>query len=124
MKFLIDECLHTSLVEVAHQAGFDASHVNFLGLTGVTDWRLIERVLRDDYTLVTNNRIDFLRLFGRAGLHAGLILIVPNLAPAKQFALFEAALIHIGQRQLVNAVVEVDIVAGTVRCREYSLPLA
>lgn len=57
-------------------------------------------------------------------LHAGLILIVPNLVPAKQLALFEAALVHIGQRQLVNAVVEVDIVAGTVRCREYSLPLA
>lgn len=57
MKFLIDECLHTSLVEVAHQAGFDASHVNFLGLTGVTDWRLIERVLQDDYTSRTTGSI-------------------------------------------------------------------
>jgi predicted nuclease of predicted toxin-antitoxin system len=28
MKFLIDECLHESLVGVAHGAGFEATHVN------------------------------------------------------------------------------------------------
>ena len=57
MKFLIDECLHTSLVEVAHQAGFDASHVNFLGLTGLTDWRLVKRALQDDFrTTILSSR--------------------------------------------------------------------
>jgi len=34
MRFLIDECLHESLVGVAHGAGFDATHVNHLGLSG------------------------------------------------------------------------------------------
>lgn len=29
MRFLIDECLHTSLVQVAHAAGHAADHVNF-----------------------------------------------------------------------------------------------
>ena len=122
MKLLIDECLHTSLVAVAHQAGFEASHVNFLGLAGVTDWRLIERVIQDDYTFVTNNRIDFLRLLSRIRLHAGMIVIVPNLVPERQRAFLEAALLHIGQRQLVNVVVEVEAAAGTIRCREYALP--
>jgi uncharacterized protein (DUF433 family) len=28
MKFLIDECLHTSLMQVAHTAGYAADHVN------------------------------------------------------------------------------------------------
>ena len=32
MRFLIDECLHESLVGVAHGAGFEAAHVNHLGL--------------------------------------------------------------------------------------------
>ena len=32
MKFPIDECLHTSLVAVAHDAGHACEHVNFLGL--------------------------------------------------------------------------------------------
>lgn len=122
MKLLIDECLHTSLVAVAHQAGFEASHVNFLSLAGVTDWHLIERVIQDEYTFVTNNRIDFLKLFSRARLHAGLIIIVPNLVPEQQRAFFQAALLHIGLRQLVNAVVEVEAAAGTIRCREYGLP--
>ena len=122
MKLLIDECLHTSLVAVAHQAGFEASHVNFLGLAGVTDRRLIERVIQDDYTFVTNNRIDFLKLFSRTRLHAGLIIIVPNLVPEQQRAFFEAALLHVGQRQLLNVVVEVEAAAGAIQCREYALP--
>lgn len=32
MKFLIDECIHTSLVTVAHEAGHVCDHVNFAGL--------------------------------------------------------------------------------------------
>jgi hypothetical protein len=31
-KFLIDECLHTSLIELAHEAGHTADHVNYLGV--------------------------------------------------------------------------------------------
>ena len=97
-------------------------HVNFLGLAGVTDWLLIERVIKDDYTFVTNNRIDFLKLFSRARLHAGLIIIVPNLVPEQQRVFFEVALFHVGQRQLVNVVIEVEAAEGTIRCREYALP--
>jgi predicted nuclease of predicted toxin-antitoxin system len=44
MRFLIDECLHESLVGVAHAAGFEASHVNHLGLSGKPDWELAERI--------------------------------------------------------------------------------
>jgi len=43
MKFLIDECLHTSLVTVAHDAGHVCDHVNFLGLGGHKDWQLMVR---------------------------------------------------------------------------------
>ena len=82
MRFLIDECLHESLVGVAHSAGFDASHVNHLGLSGKADWELADRIVEGEFTFVTNNRVDFIGLFGKMELHAGLIVIVPNLAPA------------------------------------------
>ena len=34
MRFLIDECLHTALVDVAIERGHEATHVNYRGLGG------------------------------------------------------------------------------------------
>ncbi|MGA8027632.1 MAG: DUF5615 family PIN-like protein [Bryobacteraceae bacterium] len=64
MRFLIDECLHESLVGVAHGAGFEATHVNHLGLNGKRDWELAERIVKDEFTFITNNRVV---LFGSSG---------------------------------------------------------
>jgi predicted nuclease of predicted toxin-antitoxin system len=122
MRLLIDECLHTSLVDVAHAAGFEAWHVNFLGLAGLKDWCLIEKVLENDLTLVTNNRTDFLKLYQRKELHAGLVILVPNVTPARQRELLSRVLAHIGVRQIVNAVIEVEILGVEIHCREYSWP--
>jgi predicted nuclease of predicted toxin-antitoxin system len=122
MRLLIDECLHESLVGVAHGAGFEAAHVNHLGWSGKSDWELAERIVRDEFTFVTNNRVDFIRLFGRMELHAGLIVIVPNAVPALQRALFEGAINYIGGKHLVNSVVEVSLEGKAVTCVEYPLP--
>jgi len=122
MRFLIDECLHSSLVDLAHAAGFEAVHVNHLGLSGRPDWALAERIIEDEFTFVTNNRADFIQLFGKIELHPGLIVLVPNLVPALQRALFQAALQYSAQRDLVNTVVEVRLEGKTVRCVEYPLP--
>ena len=62
VKFLIDECLHLSLVDCAHAAGHEAHHVNHLGLGSYKDWQLIGIIVEQDYTFVTNNRSDFLTL--------------------------------------------------------------
>ncbi|MGC9945915.1 MAG: DUF5615 family PIN-like protein [Bryobacteraceae bacterium] len=70
MKFPIDECLHTSLVTLAHDAGHVCDHVNFLGLGGCKDWQLMGRIRREDYTLVTNNGTDFTALYAGEELHA------------------------------------------------------
>ena len=122
MRFLIDECLHESLVGVAHAAGFEANHVNHLGLSGKPDWEVAERIIKDEFTFVTNNRIDFIRLFSKMELHAGLIVIVPNIVPSLQQALFEAAIRYIAGRELVNTVVEATVVSKVVSCVEYHLP--
>jgi len=122
MRFLVDECLHESLVELAHAAGFDAIHANHLGLSGKPDWALADRSIRDEFTLVTNNRSDFVRLFGKLELHPGLIVLVPNVTPDLQRALFRGALQYATRRDLVNTVVEVTLEGNTVHCRQYKLP--
>jgi predicted nuclease of predicted toxin-antitoxin system len=65
MRFLVGECLHESLVRVAHGAGFEATHVNHLGLSGKPDWELAERIVKDEFTFVTNNRVDFIGLLAK-----------------------------------------------------------
>jgi len=77
-KFLIDECLHTSLIQLAHSAGHAADHVTYIARGGAKDWQLMDTILERDYTFVTNNRADFLTLYNRAPVHAGLVIIVPN----------------------------------------------
>lgn len=122
MRFLVDECLHESLVALAHAAGSEATHVNYLGLSGQPDWVLAERIARDEFTFVTNNRSDFVELFARMALHPGLIVIVPNMVPAMQQALFRAALKHVGKRDILNTVVEVSLDGEVARCVEYEMP--
>jgi len=65
LKFLIDECLHTSLVQVAHSAGYVADHVNYLSLVGPKDWQLLPIIREREFTFVTNNGADFLALLGK-----------------------------------------------------------
>ncbi len=52
MRLLIDECLRTSLIEVASRAGFEAHHVNWRGWSGLTDRELLELVVRESYKFV------------------------------------------------------------------------
>ena len=122
MKLLIGECLHTSLMGVAHTAGYACDHVNFIGLSGYKDWQLMDRTRASEYTFVTNNRVDFAAIYGREEIHPGLVVIVPNVVPSLQRELFRAALAHIGGRELVNTLVEVDVTDAGVRCREFPYP--
>ena len=122
MRFLVDECLDESLVGVAHGAGFEATHVNHLGLSGKPDWELADRIVKNEFTFVTNNRVDFMRLFGKMELHAGLIVIVPNVVPSVQRALFEAAILYLAGKEPINSAIEVSVEGKTVKCIEYRIP--
>lgn len=123
MKFLIDECLHTSLVSVAQDRGHDATHVNWLGLGGTADRNLVPRIIAEDFTFVTNNARDFRKLYAREELHAGLVIIVPNVVPARQRELFDAILEVIATEQaLVNEVIELVEEASGPALRRYALP--
>lgn len=122
MNFLIDECLHTSLIRLAHEAGHRCDHVNFLGLAGFKDWQLMTKIRAADYTFVTNNRSDFTALYKNQDVHAGLVIIIPNVTPSRQRELFRCGFTHVGTRDLTNTVLEVNLVDATVICREFSYP--
>lgn len=123
MKFLIDECLHTSLVAVARGDGHDCSHVNWLGLSGETDWDLMPRIIADDFTFVTNNARDFRKLYARQELHAGLIIILPQVLPQRQRELFSLILQELaGGKELVNEVIEISVDGDEAVIDRYQLP--
>jgi hypothetical protein len=99
-----------------------ADHVNYLGLGSSKDWQLMATIRAKDYTFVTNNRSDFLVLYGQEPLHAGVVIIVPNATPVLRRELFTAALKHIGARDLTNTVIEVKYAGNLIECFEYALP--
>ena len=125
MRFLVDECLHTSLVAVAEGRGHEANHVNWLGLSGETDWDLMPRIVAEDFTFVTNNARDFRKLYAREEIHAGLLVIVPQVAPDKQRELFDALLEDLGaDAVMVNEVIEIALEDGAAVISRYDLPAA
>ena len=91
-------------------------------MSGKPDWELADRIVKDEFAFVTNNRVDFIRLFGRMELHAGLIIIVPNAAPTIQRAMFEAAILYLAGKELINVAIEVSLDGKSVKCVEYQIP--
>jgi predicted nuclease of predicted toxin-antitoxin system len=108
-RLLIDECLTPDLAGLALDRGIEAAHVNFQGLSGRPDWQLLPTIIGNDYTFVTNNRRDFLRLYGNLDVHAGLLVIVPAVRTARQMELFAIALdaIEAARFDTVNQLIEV-----------------
>jgi len=123
VNFLIDECLHTSLVEVAVERGHEATHITYRGLSGVQDWNLMAPIREGDLTFVTNNAKDFRRLYAQEDIHAGLVILIPNVPPIEQRELFDAALDDLEVSPgLINEALEVGIVEGDIQITRYELP--
>lgn len=119
MRFLIDECLHTSLVQVANAAGHEAQHVNWRGWSGFKDHRLREIIVREEFVFVTNNARDFRKLMGTTELHPGLIVIVPSVTPTIQRHLFGRAIAEASKiTDMINKVIEIEVDRACV----YELP--
>ena len=121
VRLLIDECLHTSLVKVATDRLYEAYHVAHLGMSGLKDHELMLRIRDEDFTLVTNNAVDFRRLFRKEQIHPGLVIFVPSVVPAIQRALLETVLDYIGDRDLVNRAIEIKLTGDTSEIEEYEI---
>lgn len=81
------------------------------------------RIVAADFTFVTNNARDFRKLYAAQPLHAGLVIIVPQVPPAMQRALFDSVLGAIDAEDLpINEAIEVELVGETVIITRYGLP--
>ncbi len=137
MKFLIDECLSPELTKLARQAGYgESTHVAWLGRAGLKDWELKPLILKDDWTFVTKNSVDFRGPADRPGakgeyadveIHAGLICLngPPSMDLDMQIELFEQVLDELMfEADLVNQVLEVTWEEEGLDVRRYRLPAA
>ena len=123
-RFLIDENLSPALVEPARERGFEAMHVNHLGLRTETDWDLLKVVAERDWVLVTNNAIEFRGRYREIELHPGVIFLLPAVRRTDQVRLFQAALDHVQvHADMVNRALDVtfDQERGVV-VASYDLP--
>ena len=122
-RFLIDENLSPRLVEAARARGFEAMHVNHLGLRTETDWALLQVIADDDWLLVTNNAIEFRGRYRQIALHPGVVFLLPNVRGTEQTRLFEEALDAIQLRpDMVNRALDVTISEGKILVTAYDLP--
>ena len=123
MRFLIDECLSIDLMSVASAAGHEAHHVARIGKAGWKDWNVARHAADGDFVLVTNNAGDFRKIYATTPLHAGLIVIVPNVDRVLQATLFRASLEAVTlPNDLVNRVLEVGIDGEDITLDLYDLP--
>jgi len=73
--------------------------------------------------LVTNNAVDFRGLYAAQPLHAGLVILIPNVDGDMQQRLFSGAIEHLARYgEPVNQVLEVDLEGDEVTFTFYELP--
>jgi predicted nuclease of predicted toxin-antitoxin system len=78
VRFLIDEMFGPDLVTHLQAAGFDADHVENLGLRGAQDRDILARAAEEDSIVVTENAADFIPLLDArtaSGLPAPPVII-------------------------------------------------
>jgi ABC-type transporter lipoprotein component MlaA len=81
------------------------------------------KVVADGLTFVTNNARDFRKLFARELIHAGLIIIVPQVTPSLQRELFSLVLSELDSvAALLNEAIEVTIEDGTAIISRFEIP--
>jgi hypothetical protein len=107
---------------VAAARGHEATHITWMGLGGATDWNLMPRIVAEDFTFVTNNARDFRKLYAAAPVHAGLIIIVPQVPPEMQRQLFDLLLDAVEPGDaLVNEAIEIELIDGEAVVTRYDL---
>jgi predicted nuclease of predicted toxin-antitoxin system len=123
VRFLIDECLSVQLVAVAGEAGHEAHHVAHVGKAGWKDWNVVHYAREQDFVLVTNNATDFRKLYAAQPLHAGLVILIPNVDGELQQQLFKGALDELALHgESINQVLEVDLDGDEATFTFYELP--
>jgi hypothetical protein len=95
-------------------------------MSGATDRAITRRAIDDGHVLVTHNRVDFRALYGREGIHAGLIGFntPPKLMDlALHRRLFVLAMAELAGEEAYNTALEITVdMARQVTIELYPLP--
>jgi len=72
---------------------------------------------------VTNNARNFPKLYAKEELHAGLVIIVPQVLPARQREMFDAVLDELANSdELLNEIIEISVEEDALVITRYVLP--
>jgi predicted nuclease of predicted toxin-antitoxin system len=124
-RFLIDENLSPQLAQhLRRSLGFDATHVNEVGLKGASDADVLAYALAEHRIIVTSNAQDFRKLGQRIPEHPGLAVLLDAVGRPRQIELGEILANAIDAEIVRGApadgrLFEIDA-AGTVRNRPLS----
>jgi predicted nuclease of predicted toxin-antitoxin system len=124
LRLLVDENLSVRRPTLAHQRGYAATHVRDLGLLSEKDWALLDRIAKEDWTLVTNNVAEFRDRYRRKlDLHAGVVFLTGVVGIVEQSSAMRAALDDIDRNSdLTNTEVLVESHVDGFRVRRFDLP--
>jgi predicted nuclease of predicted toxin-antitoxin system len=76
VKFFIDECLSPLIARRLNELGeHEAVHPRDIGIRGQRDDQIVDRCIREDRVIVTQNAEDFRMLLHAVDLHPGLIIL-------------------------------------------------
>ena len=117
-RFLIDENLSPLLAYQLRSHGFDAVHVQELGLRGVSDADLLARAVAENRIVMTGNADDFRKLGARTPRHPGLAIILEATGRTQQLTLGTSLAHAIDQAdETQGRLFEIDR-SGNVRSQE------
>ena len=126
MKFLVDECLSPSFVQLLSGRGYpDAIHPRNIGWLSFDDHILVRRAFEQNRIIVTANADDFRSLLKMVAVRPGLIML-PNADLKQSWELLNVALAFIELHPdpvgyMINRGLEVSAAYGI---RAYELPPA
>jgi predicted nuclease of predicted toxin-antitoxin system len=87
-RFLIDENLSPLLAHHLRTLhGFDAVHVQELGMRGASDANVLARAIAEDRIVITGNADDFRKLGSQTATHPGLAVMLDAVGRAQQLTL-------------------------------------
>ena len=120
-RFLIDENLSPQLAHHLRTVhGYEAVHVNEIGLQGASDPEVLARAVAENRIVVTSNAEDFRQLGRRTPDHPGLAVMLDAVGLAQQLELGIRLATAIDVSEFIRGrLFEIDR-HGTVR--EFKLP--
>jgi predicted nuclease of predicted toxin-antitoxin system len=118
VRLWFDEDLSPTLVQVAHELGFEGTCNRDRGVLGIGDAPLRQLVHREGFVLVTDNSSDFRPMYMREDVHPGLIVVPAGYGRARQHLLTREVISWIANAALqsnqaaadnmLNRLVEID----------------